>query len=162
MPLYGIKQTGTPGFYEPVAIASNKTNIPATLRALALGTYKASKNAAVEGFASDATFATAGRFDQYLYVKLGDDATRINRYNDSFEKVVDFFNNLDGAATAQQYQDQLNKLRDMALTQFDKELYAAPGDYIFNALDAFAIAFQAWKVADATLVGLAGIELNSI
>jgi hypothetical protein len=160
LPLYGIKQI-SPGFFEPVAIASNKTNIPAVFRALATALYNASKKDANPTFVSLATFTSDKRFNQYLYNRIGDDATRLNRYYDSFERIVDFWNNLDGAATAQQYQDQLNKLRDMVLTQCDKELYGAPGDYFFDG-DAFGVAFAAWLAADATLVGIAGIELNSI
>lgn len=163
IPLYGVAESpALSGFFAPVAIASQKANMPGVLRALCVSLFNASHGAADPAFAGTATFSTPGRFDQYLWNKIGDRPLMLSRYKQTFELIIDFWNNLDAAATAQQYQDQLTKLRELALTQVDKELYSAPGAYNFAALDPFVVAFAAWEVADPTLVGLVGLEINSI
>lgn len=169
VPIMGVAQIGVTNAFEPLSIASNKANAGGVIKAMADAYLSASRKAQESAFVStsemvsNANNGQSGKYDQYLANLCTLNPTEMEyRFANIYQTIADFWSKLDAAATAQQYHDQILKLKEMVIQQADKQLYLPPGQINCDAGNAFPTLYNAWGAADATLAGILCIELNSI
>ena len=168
IPLWGVKENAAPLLQTYDFLPSTKGNENA-LVLVGEAAYNASVNWTLNnnqpGATGDTFFQIVPEppFPTYLYERLNANACIRRRFNEAYNKARQFFT-LHAAIAAFDialFTELHNVLIPAIMREIDKQMMIQPGVYSFDGTSGSVAgtALQTWQTADATLIGLFGIEL---
>lgn len=147
------------GYIVPMDLATHQTNKNIFL-SLWDAFYKASENSAL-GTQPGYSYLS-GTFDQYLYKRLAQKTYERSRYDAIAAQVWNFYDKIDPATTQSQFLIALDGFMQQMIGLIDRELFAPPSLYNFDAATDIGPLLEALHLSSAgAFKGFGGIEINT-
>lgn len=147
------------GYIVPMSLATHKAHKDVFL-SLWEAFYKASVNSAL-GTEPGHSYLS-GAFDQYLYKRLAQKEYEKSRYDAIAAQVWNFYDKIDPLTTPSEFLIALDSFMNQMIGLIDRELFAPPSLYNFDAVTDIGPLLETIALATAgAFRGFGGIEINT-
>lgn len=155
IPMYGLAPTAD-GVFQFLPSTSTQSK---TLLQIARSALQASKDSAIGTAAPTATYSGNPDYSNYLWNKIGDSVCKLQRYEEAYNKIYQFFANSGLIAFNIATYKELTYLTRKLQLECDMQMLLPPGIYTFDLGSLAHTALEAWFAADPTLNSLYSLEI---